>query len=61
MTDAERLAKMEQAYTLIRQVEFSYPIGSFERTGLFKLVCQFSLIGWAGCYVYGLKKALGLA
>lgn len=49
MTDEERLAKLEQAVALIREVEFSYPQGSDERNGLYRWVAaQCSFLGYLG-------------
>jgi hypothetical protein len=38
MDDKERLEKLEQAEKLIREVEFSYPVGSDIRRNIFKSV-----------------------
>lgn len=57
MTDEERLAKLEQAVTLIREVEFSYPQGSDERNGLYRWVAtQCSFLGFLGQLIGGLRQ-----
>ena len=49
MTNEERLAKLNAAVTLIREVEFSYPQGSDERNGLYRWVAtQCSFLGYLG-------------
>jgi hypothetical protein len=61
MTDAERLEKLEQAVKLIREVEFSYPYGSDERSRLYAwVVSQCSFIGYLGQLIDGFKRQLGL-
>jgi hypothetical protein len=46
MTNKERAEKLQQAISLIRDVEFSYPIGSDERNILYTFVVNnFSTIG----------------
>ena len=61
MTDAERLAKLEQAVALIREVEFSYPYGSDEHSRLYSWVAsQCSFIGYLGQLIDHFKRKLGI-
>ena len=46
MSNQERLEKLELAGRLIREVEFSYPIGDDTRQAIFKVVVNtFSFMG----------------
>lgn len=59
MTDQERLAKLEQAVALIREVEFSYPQGSDERKSLYRWVAaQCSFLGYLGALIGGLRRQI---
>ena len=47
MTDKERIEKLSQAEKLIREVEFSYPENSYERSIIYHSVAHaFSIIGY---------------
>ena len=62
MTDAERLAKLEQAVALIREVEFSYPYGSDERSRLYSWGLHHSAASSAylGQLIDHFKRKLGI-
>ena len=56
MTDQERLEKLEEAVRLLREVEFSYPSGHYDRSMMYKImVDSFSLTG-IGNLMTELKK-----
>lgn len=57
MTNTERLSKLEQAVSLIREVEFSYLQGSTERSALYSWIAmQCSFIGYLGIAIQDLKR-----
>ena len=59
MTNAERLKKLEQAEDLIREVEFSYPIGNETRKLIYTVVVNtFSFIGLISGIKDDLRKAI---
>jgi hypothetical protein len=56
MNDQQRYAKLKQAEELIRDVEFSYPVGSEERKLLYRhIVNNYSFIGELAGYLIELK------
>jgi hypothetical protein len=57
MTNEERLAKITEAERLIREVEFSYPVGHDIRTSLYRLVVYtFSFLGPMPSIVKAIKN-----
>ena len=58
MNNQERFEKLESGIALIREVEFSYPIGSDERNNLYKIISSnFSVLNpWFFAYWKRLKE-----
>jgi len=61
MEDKDRLEKLEKGIALIREVEFSYPEGSEERQGLYRIIASnFSVLNpWYLNYWRDLKRKCG--
>ena len=59
MTDLERLAKLEEACKLIREVEFSYELRSPSRGAWYAWVSRnLSFLGFVGQEIMELKKKI---
>lgn len=59
MSNEERLRKLEQAVSLIREVEFSYESGSQERSAFYHFVANHcSFLGFIGQNIFYLKTII---
>jgi hypothetical protein len=55
LTDAERADKLEKGISLIKEVTFSYPLGSDERTQFCNILATNFMNRWFFNYWYTLK------
>lgn len=56
MTDNERLEKLEQAVRLLRDVEFSYKEGQYERRMIYRVMVDSFSLNFIGALMTELKK-----